>query len=81
MTDIENADCVDKHALAASLQGRGMAQNCVVDQAIWAKGYTELLDLMDKHKQRNENHMYIDCYGSGEDLEEVTQSTPAFKVV
>ena len=40
-------------------------------QAIWAKGYTELLDLMDKHKVRGEPSMQVDCYGSGEDLEEV----------
>lgn len=40
-------------------------------QAIWAKGYTELLDLMDKHKRRGEAPLDIDCYGSGEDLDAV----------
>ena len=41
-------------------------------QAIWAKGYTELLDLMDKHTRRGEEKLHIDCYGSGEDLDAVS---------
>ena len=40
-------------------------------QAIWAKGYTELLDLMNKHTRRGEEQLHIDCYGSGEDLDAV----------
>lgn len=43
-------------------------------QAIWAKGYTELLDLMDKHKRRGEPVLMVDCYGSGEDLDDVRQT-------
>ena len=46
------------------------AEQCGNDaQAIWAKGYTELLDLLDKHARRGEKQMHIDCYGSGEDLD------------
>ena len=42
-------------------------------QAIWAKGYTELLALMDADHARagNAGSVPVDCYGSGEDLEEV----------
>ncbi|KAK9789576.1 hypothetical protein WJX73_004366 [Symbiochloris irregularis] len=42
-----------------------------IGKAIWAKGYTELLDLMDQHKRRGEAKLDIDCYGSGEDLNEM----------
>jgi hypothetical protein len=53
--------------------------NCIARfgvQAIWAKGYTELLDLMDRHKKRGEEKLHIDCYGSGEDLDAVTPPPP-----
>ena len=42
-------------------------------QAIWAKGYTELLALMDADHARagDAGSVPVDCYGSGEDLEEV----------
>jgi hypothetical protein len=43
-----------------------------VSQAIWAKGYTELLDLLSKEQQRGANPAHVDCYGAGEDLEEVS---------
>jgi hypothetical protein len=40
-------------------------------QAIWAKGYTELLELMEIDSASREMHTHIDCYGYGDDLEEV----------
>ena len=46
-------------------------------QAVWAKGYTELLDLMEEHKRSGAPAMPVDAYGAGEDLNEVTvQDTP-----
>lgn len=45
-------------------------------QAIWAKGYTELLDLMEKDSASREMHTHVDCYGYGDDLEEVCTHTP-----
>ena len=39
---------------------------------MWAKGYTELLDLMAKHTQEHGN-VQMDCYGTGEDLEAVSR--------
>ena len=44
----------------------------MLGQAIWAKGYTELLALMDADHARvgDAGSVPIDCYGSGEDLEE-----------
>ena len=39
-------------------------------QAVWAKGYTELLDLMEQHRKSDAPRMYVDCYGAGEDLNE-----------
>ena len=42
-------------------------------QAVWAKGYTELLDLMEEHRKSDAPRMYVDCYGAGEDLNEVRQ--------
>ncbi|KAK9828926.1 hypothetical protein WJX72_002833 [[Myrmecia] bisecta] len=42
-------------------------------KAIWAKGYTELLDLVEKQVKRGQ-HIPIDCYGNGEDLEELKQT-------
>lgn len=46
-------------------------------QAIWAKGYTELLDLMEKDSASREMHTHVDCYGYGDDLEEVRTSLTA----
>ena len=40
-------------------------------QAIWAKGYTELLDLVEKDSATSDMHTHIDCYGYGDDLHEV----------
>lgn len=40
-------------------------------QAIWAKGYTELLELMEMDSASREMHTHVDCYGYGDDLEEV----------
>ena len=43
-------------------------------QAIWAKGYTELLSLMEEHKRSGAPRTLIDAYGGGEDLNEVRAS-------
>ena len=40
-------------------------------KAVWAKGYTELLDLVENHNKRGETAISLDCYGNGEDLPEV----------
>lgn len=37
-------------------------------KCVWAKGYTELLDLL---TTRNAHDVHVDCYGTGEDLEAV----------
>ncbi len=44
-----------------------------VAQVVWAKGYTELVDLMRRHGAREGTHPEIDCYGNGEDLAEVRE--------
>jgi hypothetical protein len=44
-------------------------------QAIWAKGYTELLDLMEKDVKTGNASAHIDCYGYGDDLDEVPSLT------
>jgi len=38
---------------------------------VWAKGYTELVDLMKQHAAREGSQPAIDCYGNGEDLSAV----------
>ena len=40
---------------------------------VWAKGYTELLDLMARHMRArgDAGRVAMDCYGTGEDLEAV----------
>jgi len=47
--------------------------SCGARQAIWAKGYTELLALMDADHAAagRADPVHVDCYGSGEDLDEV----------
>ena len=45
-------------------------------QAIWAKGYTELLDLVEKDSATSDMHTHIDCYGYGDDLHEVCSWPP-----
>ena len=41
-----------------------------IGKVVWAKGYTELLDLMAKHSAAY-GDVAMDCYGTGEDLEAV----------
>lgn len=50
-----------------------------IGKAVWAKGYTELLDLMGQHTQREgkDKPPIIDCYGNGEDLQEVAAASVA----
>eukprot|EP00891_Asterochloris_glomerata_P002161 jgi/Astpho2/2161/e_gw1.00040.194.1_t len=40
-------------------------------KAVWAKGYTELLALMEKRRAAGKEDITLDCYGNGEDLEAV----------
>ena len=37
-------------------------------KAVWAKGYTELLSLLESHRSAGKTEHPIDCYGNGEDL-------------
>lgn len=41
-------------------------------KAVWAKGYTELLSLMESHRSAGKAEYPIDCYGNGEDLAAVS---------
>ena len=41
-------------------------------KAVWAKGYTELLSLMELHRSAGKIEYPIDCYGNGEDLASVS---------
>lgn len=42
-----------------------------IGKVVWAKGYTELLELLSKHHHSAEVPVHMDCYGTGEDLEAV----------
>ena len=43
-------------------------------KCVWAKGYTELLDLLtQQHENMPNTPMAVDCYGAGEDLDAVRQ--------
>ncbi|KAK9827590.1 hypothetical protein WJX81_001802 [Elliptochloris bilobata] len=58
----------------ASADGRRFGKGAYfIGKAIWAKGYTELLALMDADQTRagDAGAVHVDCYGSGEDLEEM----------
>jgi hypothetical protein len=52
---------------------------CVV-QVVWAKGYTELVDLLGKHAAREGSQPHIDCYGNGEDLADVAAKAKAARL-
>ena len=45
-------------------------------QAIWAKGYTELLNLMERDARSQPDTTHVDCFGYGDDLDEVRQNRP-----
>lgn len=49
-------------------------------QVVWAKGYTELVDLMKQHAAREGSQPHIDCYGNGEDLADVADHAKAQKL-
>jgi digalactosyldiacylglycerol synthase len=40
-------------------------------KCVWAKGYTELIDLLSENKDQFGDGVSVDCYGTGEDLQEV----------
>jgi digalactosyldiacylglycerol synthase len=40
-------------------------------KCVWAKGYTELIDLLSQNKEKLGNNVMVDCYGTGEDLQDV----------
>lgn len=42
-----------------------------IGKVVWAKGYTELLDLMTQHEGKGKQHFHVDVYGNGEDLDAV----------
>ena len=46
-------------------------------QVLWAKGYTELVELMGRHAAREGSQPHIDCYGNGEDLADVAATAKA----
>ena len=40
-------------------------------KCVWAKGYTELIDLLSENKDKLGSEVSVDCYGTGEDLQDV----------
>ena len=46
-------------------------------QVLWAKGYTELVELMGRHAAAEGSQPHIDCYGNGEDLADVAATAKA----
>lgn len=40
-------------------------------KCVWAKGYTELIELLSENKERLGDGVSVDCYGTGEDLQDV----------
>jgi hypothetical protein len=40
-------------------------------KCVWAKGYTELIDLLSENKEKLGGDVMVDCYGTGEDLQDV----------
>ncbi|GMH36656.1 hypothetical protein BSKO_04529 [Bryopsis sp. KO-2023] len=42
-------------------------------KVLWAKGYTELVDLLSKHATAHHENFKVDIYGSGQDSAEVQQ--------
>ena len=51
-----------------------------IGKAIWAKGYTELLDQLDGHAARTGERIPLDVYGSGEDLDAIRARAAAKKL-
>lgn len=51
-----------------------------IGKAVWAKGYTELLTLLDKHSSNAGKPINVDCFGTGEDLEAVKHTAEEKKL-
>lgn len=41
-----------------------------IGKVLWGKGYTELLDMVSRHREKSGN-LSVDVFGSGQDLVEV----------
>ncbi|CAG9464069.1 unnamed protein product [Pedinophyceae sp. YPF-701] len=39
-----------------------------IGKAVWGKGYTELMDLLEKHQQRGRDPVHVDIFGTGDDM-------------
>ena len=61
-----------KSAPAAEGEERFSRGAYFMGKAVWAKGYTELLSLLESHRTAGNAEHHIDCYGNGEDLEAVS---------
>lgn len=53
---------------AAAVQGAYF-----LGKVLWAKGYTELLQRLQEHSSATGQHVPVDVYGAGPDLQEVQQ--------
>lgn len=49
-----------------------------IGKAIWAKGYTELLEHLAAHHRRTGDNIPLDVYGAGEDLEDIRARSQEF---
>lgn len=45
-----------------------------IGKVLWAKGYTELVDLLSKHSKTHNSNLKVDVYGSGQDFAEVSSA-------
>lgn len=49
-------------------------------KCVWAKGYTELIDLLSENKEKLGDGVSVDCYGTGEDLQDVKSESEKRKL-
>lgn len=49
-------------------------------KCVWAKGYTELIDLLSENKEKLGDGVSVDCYGTGEDLQDVKHESEKRKL-
>ncbi|QDZ19238.1 glycosyltransferase [Chloropicon primus] len=68
---LESSEASPKDAAGSNERKRFSKGVYFMGKALWAKGYSELLDLLSRHKKNFGSNIPLDVYGSGPDFDDI----------